>query len=44
MVKLIGPKNDPPQMLQEKVLSLIQASITLILRRIIIKHDKGIRT
>ena len=24
MIKIIGPKNDPPQIVQEKVLSLIQ--------------------
>lgn len=28
LVKLIGPKNDPPTAVQEKVLSLIQVNIT----------------
>lgn len=27
LVKLIGPKNDPPTAVQEKVLSLIQVNI-----------------
>ena len=26
LIKIIGPRNDPPQIVQEKVLSLIQVS------------------
>lgn len=30
LVKLIGPKNDPPTAVQEKVLSLIQVFLSLV--------------
>lgn len=33
LVKLIGPKYDPPQVVQERVLSLIQASVLLFAHR-----------
>jgi hypothetical protein len=29
MVKVIGPKNDPPQIVQEMVLSLIQVGVNV---------------
>ncbi len=31
LIKIIGPKNDPPQAVQEKVLSLIQAGCRMSL-------------
>ena len=30
LIKIIGPKNDPPQVVQEKILSLIQVSLVLV--------------
>ena len=30
LIKIIGPKNDPPTVVQEKILSLIQVSIKYI--------------
>lgn len=35
LIKIIGPKNDPPPVVQEKVLSLIQVSLKISLLLII---------
>ena len=40
LIKIIGPKNDPPQAVQEKILSLIQ--VCYLLKSEIILVDPGV--